>query len=335
MDIISLAYLGLHSDKQDDWSDLATRLLGLQLVEKSAGLSRFRMDDRVQRLIIDGCEGDGLGYFGFEAASADALARVAARVEAAGFTVRRGSRALADKREVDDLICFQDPAGHCLEVVVSPHLTTEPFIPGRPISGFRTGALGMGHVVMNVENVEILLPFYRDVLGFGVSDYGLQPYGLYFFHVNQRHHSLAMVGSGKRGFHHFMIEPCSLDDVGQGYDLAQLETGRIAYTLGRHTNDFMTSFYVHTPSGCFVEYGWGGRSIDPASWRPHETTDGPSLWGHDRPFMPAETQARLRDMRLDCGRRGIRQPVQVIAGNYELNPGLCPWLEAQNRAAVK
>ena len=47
--------------------------------------------------------------------------------------------------------------------------------------------------------------------------------------------------------------------VGQGYDLACLEEDRIAYTLGRHTNDYMTSFYAKTPSGFFIESGWGGR----------------------------------------------------------------------------
>ena len=327
MDIISLAYLGLQSPKLDDWSDLATRLLGMQQVERSRGLARFRMDDRVQRLIIDGSEGEGLGYFGFEAASPAAMERVAVRVEAAGCPVSRGTRALADAREVDDLMFFHDPAGHRVEVVLNPHRTSEPFQPARPISGFRTGALGMGHVVMNVENVEALMPFYRDVMGFGVSDYGLKPFGLYFFHVNGRHHTLAMVGSGKRGFHHFMVELYSLDDVGQGYDLAQLEEGRIAYTLGRHTNDFMTSFYVHTPSGFFIEYGWGGRVIDPATWHPHETTDGPSLWGHERPFMPVETQKALREMRLDCARRGLRQKVQVVPGNYEISDGVCPWFD--------
>jgi catechol 2,3-dioxygenase-like lactoylglutathione lyase family enzyme len=118
----------------------------------------------------------------------------------------------------------------------------------RPISGFRTGTLGMGHAVLNVENIESLLPFYRDLLGFKVSDFRLKPYGLYFFHVNGRHHSFAIVGSGRRALHHFMIEVGSLDDVGQGYDLAQLDRGKIAYTLGRHTNDHMTSFYVNTPS---------------------------------------------------------------------------------------
>jgi hypothetical protein len=54
-----------------------------------------------------------------------------------------------------------------------------------------------------------------------------------------------------------MVQVRMLDDVG-GYDLAQLDDKLIAYTLGRHTtNDHMTSFYVHSPSGSFIEYGWG------------------------------------------------------------------------------
>ena len=116
-----------------------------------------------------------------------------------------------------------------------------------------------------------------------------------------------------------MVEVGSLDDMGQGYDLAQLEQGRIAYTLGRHTNDHMTSFYTHSPSGFFVEYGWAGLVIDPATWKPHETHDGPSLWGHERLYMEPEQRARLREMRLSAAARGVRAPVSI--------PN-CPWLDA-------
>jgi hypothetical protein len=128
-----------------------------------------------------------------------------------------------------------------------------------------------------------------------------------------------MVGSGKQNLHHFMVEVCSLDDVGQDYDLAQLEERRVAYTLGRHTNDCMTSFYSHSPSGFFVEYGWGGRVIDPGAWQPHETHDGPSLWGHERLYMEPEQRARLREMRLSAAARGVRAPVGLPD---------CPWLHA-------
>ena len=40
-----------------------------------------------------------------------------------------------------------------------------------------------------------------------------------------------MIGTGRRGLHHFMVEYRNLDDVGQGYDLALLEDDRVAYAL--------------------------------------------------------------------------------------------------------
>jgi 2,3-dihydroxybiphenyl 1,2-dioxygenase len=318
--VIALGYIGIHATRLDDWDGYATRLLGMQRVDRAGRMRAFRMDDRAQRLIVSGAGEDGLDVIGWEVADAAGLDALGARLEDARVAVRRGTRALADERRVADLILFEDPAGTRLEVFHGAEQAAEPFQPARPISGFRTGPLGMGHVVLNVEDTAPLVPFYRDLLGFRVSDYGLTPYPLWFFHVNGRHHSFAMVGSGRRGLHHFMVELGCLDDVGQGYDLAQLDDGRIAYTLGRHTNDHMTSFYTHTPSGFFVEYGWGGRIIDPPTWQPHETFDGPSLWGHERLHLSEPGRSRLRDMRLVAAAKGVRAP----------DPG-CAWLEAQDR----
>ena len=318
-ELTALGYIGVRSARLDDWGSFATRLLGMQQVDRAGAVRAFRMDDRKQRLIVTGDEGEGLGFLGWEVADAAALDALAARLDAHGVKVRRAPRALADERHVADLIIFQDPAGNRLEVFHGPAVASDPFRPSRPISGFHTDPLGMGHAVLNVKDAEPLLSFYCDLLGFRVSDYALKPYTLYFFHINGRHHSFAIVGSGKQSLHHFMVEVCSLDDVGQGYDLAQLEDGRVAYTLGRHTNDYMTSFYSHSPSGFFVEYGWGGRVIDPATWQPHETHDGPSLWGHERLFMEPEQRARLREMRLSAAARGVRAPVGLPD---------CPWLHA-------
>ncbi len=313
MTLLSLGYIGVRSRRLEDWQSFATGLLGMQLVDTAGGVRAFRMDDRRQRLLVthdaDDGAGDALAFLGWEVADASALASLAAKLESHGVAVAPGSRQLAEERHVADLIVFRDPAGNRLEAFHGQAVAAEPFKPGRPISGFRTGALGMGHAVLHVVDVEPLLPFYRDILGFGVSDYGQTPYKLYFFHLNARHHSFAMVGTGRTGLHHFMVELCSIDDVGQGLDLALLEPDRLAYTLGRHTNDHVTSFYAHSPSGFFVEYGWNGLLIDPATWQPHETFDGPSLWGHERLYMDPGPRARLREMRLDAAARGVRAPV--------------------------
>jgi 2,3-dihydroxybiphenyl 1,2-dioxygenase len=323
----ALGYIGIGSDKLEDWESYATRFLGMQLVEKTRAGLALRMDDRKQRVIVNAGSDNGTAFYGWEVADAPALDALAAQLDESGVKVARGSRALAEERRVRDLIVFADPLGNRLEAFHGGEAATEPFRPGRSISGFRTGPLGMGHAVLTVERLDDAMPFYRDVLGFRLSDYILKPFKAYFFHVNPRHHSLALLETGRNGIHHMMVELFSLDDVGQAYDIALTNPESIGSTFGRHTNDYVTSFYSWSPSGFMVEYGWGGRLVG-ADWTPEEYTSGPSLWGHDRAWLPQEKRAEARAMRLKNAADGLRQPVQVIEGNHRLMPGTCPWWDA-------
>jgi hypothetical protein len=155
-----------------------------------------------------------------------------------------------------------------------------------------------------------------------------KPFNAYFFHANPRHHSVAFIETGRSAVHHLMVELYNLDDVGQGYDLALGVEGRIGVTLGRHINDEVTSFYSNSPSGFMVEYGWGGRVIDTESWQEQEVTWGPSLWGHDRMWMPPEGRVEARKIRIAAAATGLRKPVNVIEGNYERMAGVCPWWDS-------
>ncbi len=331
----ALGYVGLHATQLADWGGYGTGFLGLQLAEKSSQELVFRMDDRRQRLVVAADQKDEPSFFGWEVADAAALDAIAARLEAAGTKVIRGDAALADRRHVRGLIICADPLGNRVELFHGAEIASTPFQPGRCISGFRTGTLGMGHAVLLVKSLDAVLPFYRDVLGFGVSDWIATPLKACFMHVNGRHHSLALIEGPQNALHHLMMELYSLDDVGQGYDLALAEPNRIATTLGRHTNDFMTSFYARTPGGFLVEYGWGGRVIDPPTWQSHECTHGPSLWGHDRADWTPERQALAGTIKRRAAEQGQREPVQVMAGNYTLTPGVCPWWDDNVRQAAE
>ena len=75
----------------------------------------------------------------------------------------------------------------------------------------------------------------------------------------------------------------------------------------------MTSYHPNSPSGFFVENGWGRWVIDPATWESHETVDGPCFWGHERLNLD---RGRLREMRLEAACKGRRAP--PVAD--------CPWL---------
>ena len=325
MPLQALGYAGFGSAALDDWRQFGTGLVGLQAVERSSSLLGFRMDDRKQRIVIDRSMPEGARFFGWEVADAAALDMLAARLERAEVDVIAEPTTLADNRRVRGLISFCDPAGNRLEAFYGPEIDDTPFCPGRSISGFRTGPLGLGHAVLTVENIDAMMPFYVDLLGFGLSDYMQKPFRAYFFHINARHHSLALIETGRNGMHHLMVELFSLDDVGQSYDVALTQENRIGVTLGRHTNDLMTSFYAKTPSLFMVECGWGGCEIEPSTWQPFELQDGPSLWGHERVWLPPEDRELARQMRMRAAAAGRRAPVQVMEGNYRLMSGTCAW----------
>ena len=332
MNILGLGYLGVKARTLDDWRVFGSRFLGMELIDRSASSVAFRMDDRTQRVIVAADRDSGADFYGWEVAGPAELDRLAGRLADACVPVTRMAAALADERHVRDGVRFNDPAGNCLEVFHGPAVAHKPFRPGRSISGFRTGPLGMGHVVLMVNNLDQMMAFYTDLLGFRLSDYMLQPFKAFFLHTNSRHHSLAMVDIGKSGLHHLMVEVFSLDDVGQTYDIAQGEKGRVGVSLGRHTNDLMTSFYANSPSKFMVEYGWGGREIKLDTWKPFELEHGPSLWGHDRSWLSPEDREKARDMRMQAAAEGVRCPVQVMEGNYQLMRGTCPWWDVTRAA---
>jgi 2,3-dihydroxybiphenyl 1,2-dioxygenase len=334
MAIQGLGYAGFGSDALEDWRRFGTGLVGLQAVERSASLLAFRMDDRKQRIVIDRSMPEGTRFFGWEVADAAALDELAARLEKHQVNVIAEPQTLADTRRVGGLISFRDPAGNRLEAFYGAEIDDTPFRPGRSISGFRTGPQGLGHAVLTIENIDAVMPFYVEVLGFGLSDYILKPFRAFFFHVNGRHHSLALIETGKNGMHHLMVELFSLDDVGQCYDIALSEPERVSVTLGRHTNDLMTSFYAKSPSSFMIECGWGGREIDPPTWQPVEMHHGPSLWGHERVWLPPEDRVVAREMRMHAAASGQRAPVQVMEGNYHLMPGTCAWWDGVSKAGV-
>src|SRR5262249_60330753 len=91
---------------------------------------------------------------------------------------------------------------------------SDPSKPGRWISGFRTGPLGVGHAVLHVKDINDAVPFYRDVLGFRLSDYMVRPFNAYFFHANPRHHSIAFIETARSATHHLLVELYTLDDAG-------------------------------------------------------------------------------------------------------------------------
>ncbi len=290
MAISQLGYLGLSVGKLEEWEKLATRVLGLEVGRRGDDGSLFlRMDEYDWRIALHPGAADDVAYLGWEVPDEEALAEAVDRLKQHGATVRDGDAAKLEARGVCGLVDVVDPAGVAHEIYYGPRVRFEqPFRPSRAHSGFLTGSLGIGHAVLVIPDAEAGLRFYRDALGFRISDYiFLRPapnfeLKLHFMHANPRHHSLAFAQAPlPKRLNHFMLQVRELDDVGKALDLCAEHGVPIAQTLGRHTNDHMVSFYLRTPSGFEIEYGWGAREVDDTSWQV-VTHESGSSWGHRR-----------------------------------------------------
>ena len=195
-----LGYVGMRAKDLDDWSGYGRDFLGMQQVDKSRA-SPSAWTTASSAWSLTPTAGEGLGFFGWEVADAAALDAWPRASKGTGTPVARGSRALADERHVKDLIVFNDPVGNRLEIFHGAETAADPFMPGRtsPDSAPARSAWAMWCSRRPHRRDDA---FYRDVLGFRISDYCLAPFPAYFFHVNPRHHSLAFVEPAEHGASH-------------------------------------------------------------------------------------------------------------------------------------
>lgn len=284
--IRSLGYLRLRSPEPEAWRALGVDVLGMEAVAVQSGIG-FRLDDHPHRLVVVAGE-RGVDAIGFEVAGQEAMAAVAQAVTDAGGDVTEVAPEEAERLGVSGAVRFADSFGMPIELVHGPRLLPDPPARGH-VSGFVTGPLGAGHVVLGGTGVEAALEFYVQVLGFELrntqrragSTASWPDDRIWFLGCNGRHHTVAIFERpGPSELVHFMVEVATLDDVGRAHDRALASGLPQRLTLGRHANDGMVSFYSSTPDGFTVEIGCDGLVVEPGDTA-YEATAG-SLWGHAR-----------------------------------------------------
>lgn len=287
--IQSLAYFVAQSTDLSKWKQYGEQILGTASSAAPEGGLYLKTDEREFRIaVVPGAE-DRYYASGWEVADKAAFDATVATIQKAGVAVEAGSDALKTARRVTDLVSFSDPAGNRHELSYGYKGANSPFKSPIGVGGFKTGKQGVGHTVLPALPFDPTLAFFKDTLGFGLSDiFNFKPapeapnMRIYFMHAaSGRHHSLALAEMPMpSGCVHVMMEVNSMTDVGLAYDRHEKAGIKMMATLGQHENDKMTSFYMMTPGNFAIEYGWGGIDVDPATWKTTETKQV-SIWGHD------------------------------------------------------
>ncbi|MCR9091726.1 VOC family protein [Algiphilus sp.] len=286
--ISQLAYIVAETTDLERWRSYAEQVLGMQALDDGDGLA-IKMDERDFRMSVRSGEADRYLASGWQVEDAAAFEAAKEALTSAGVTVTPGDDSLKKARRVADIALFTDPAGNQHELSYGYTGGAAPFVSPCGVPGFKTGIYGMGHTVLPALPFDETRALFVDTLGFGASDeFKFEPpdgspgMRIHFLHcINGRHHSLALAEMpNPAGCVHIMVEVESMTEVGRAHDRMQQYDVKLMATLGQHTNDKMTSFYMMTPSNFAIEFGWGGEIVDPAH---HETThtESVSIWGHD------------------------------------------------------
>jgi 2,3-dihydroxybiphenyl 1,2-dioxygenase len=305
----ALSYVVVETPHLQAWIDQARDHVGLQVeVVEPQVCVRLRADEKVQRLLVTAVRGEASMGMGFEVSDAEEHMRLRQALEFAGYATTDGSAEEIVVRGVAGMYHFRDPDGVRIEVCHGLGDAATPFVPGRPLGGFRTGDMGLGHVALITEHFDELSYLYRNVFGLKVSDHTRAPFRVEFLHCNPRHHTIGLAHTGGPAkIYHLMLEYNDFDDVGRAYDMALVNPESIGVTLGRHINDHVTSFYLKNPDGWMLELGWASRTVGP-DWEVEEL-QGMSLWGHDRTWLPDHKREEARQILKRLAAEGVRAPV--------------------------
>ena len=139
----------------------------------------------------------------------------------------------------------------------------------------------IGHVVLNVRDIERSTRFYTEVLGFRVSDAypeTMVPGGMVFLRCNADHHGVALVGSLDSAaenveLNHVAFEVASLDEVVRARDHLR----RLGVTIdfeGRRRAGCQLAVEFRDPDNHRLEIYWGidqigsaGEARPAAEWK--------------------------------------------------------------------
>jgi catechol 2,3-dioxygenase-like lactoylglutathione lyase family enzyme len=175
---------------------------------------------------------------------------------------------------------FLDPDNRCVEL--SADVEAGEAGPAGPVPQ------KLAHIVLNTPDIDRATAFYRDVLGFKISDWS--EHQMSFLRCNPEHHSIAFNAAPHASYNHTSWTMGSIDELFRAQGRVRGFGTPLMWGTGRHGPGSQVFNYYIEPSGYVVELIADGIAIDDdAQWQPQVWERKPEfmdLWGTSGPPGP-------------------------------------------------
>jgi catechol 2,3-dioxygenase-like lactoylglutathione lyase family enzyme len=260
--VTKLAHVGFRAQSLSSQAEFYNDRWGLERIDEHDGEMFFRADGPDHHVLtLHSADKPGLHHLAFEVASLDELERAADELATRGLNILIPPTAGLEPG-VAKAMRFCDPEGNLVELVAGVDAVHDPY-GNRDVK-----PVGLNHVVLEANDRVALESFYRDVLGFKLTDQ-LADF-MTFFRCNANHHSLAFIKTpnGEPGFNHAAFEIRNWEEWIKAVFYAGEKGIPRVWGPGRHLAGNNLFSYYRDPENNTVEYTAEVEQITAADYVP-------------------------------------------------------------------
>jgi catechol 2,3-dioxygenase-like lactoylglutathione lyase family enzyme len=259
---------------------------GLQSVDADGATSYLRTQaaEPFQLALLDGPQ-RRIERIAFGLATRADVDAAAAELARAGVEIVMSPRPLATPGGGYGLQ-FLDPDRRCIEL-------SSDVAAAAPAPAAATPEQ-LAHIVVNTPDIDRATAFYRELLGFRISDWS--EHVMCFLRCNAEHHSIAFNAAPHASYNHTSWTMDSIDALFRAQGRIRAAGSPLMWGTGRHGPGDQVFNYFIEPSGYVAELIADGITIDDESaWEPTVWVRSPQfmdLWGTSGP-PGAEVRAAM------------------------------------------
>jgi catechol 2,3-dioxygenase-like lactoylglutathione lyase family enzyme len=247
--VIKLAHVGLNAQDLSTQAAFYNDKWGLQRIDEFGREMFFRAEGLAHHVLTlhETATAGGMHHVALEVATPEDIDQAYEELQAAGIEVVTPP---AQELEpgIRKAIRFKDPDGFLVELVAGVDAVHDPY-------GQRdVKPQDLNHVVLGVADQDRSEAFYRDLLGFKMTDRVIG--GLSFWRCNANHHALAFgqARDGQPNFNHAAFEMRNWEEWIRAVFFAGERGIKRVWGPGRHLYGNNLFSYYKDPEGNTVEY---------------------------------------------------------------------------------
>jgi len=259
--------------------DYFTRIVGLSLLAREKNRAILATKAGLEAVVVERGSDVAAPRLSLQIAPNGDLGEVASRLKKAAIRSERRSDITPG---IAEAIAFKDPKGTTLEIFAQCTFAPDDdtFAGVMPLK--------LGHIAYQCPDVQGMVKFYCDTLGFRVSDWRSDFFA--FLRCSRDHHTVNFLRDAKTAIHHIAFEVRDWSDIKRASDLLAKNGIQLTWGPLRHIIGHNIAIYHKNPDGVTIEffcemdqmYDEELGFFEPRPWH-QDRPQRPKVWGDETP----------------------------------------------------